>query len=112
MSQIAVVTAKVVIEAPRSGQGEMEANPMPDPNATRTTVLAAATKAPAMMDGQDAADFAVSDPASIETAVPAIIVSATLFSLTMRTHRQQQNDRERNAQHPKQYSATHAMPLL
>jgi hypothetical protein len=112
MSQIAVVTAKLVIDAPRSGHGEIDANPMPDPSATRMTVLAAATKAPATMDGQDAADFAAVDPASIATAVPAIIVSATTFPLAMRTHRQQQNDRERNTQHPKQYSATHAKPLL
>jgi hypothetical protein len=63
------------------------------------------------MDGQDAADFAAADPPSIVTAVPAIIVSATIFPLPMRTHRQQQNDRERNAQHPKQYSATHGKPL-
>src|SRR5580693_2914001 len=112
MSQIAVVTAKLVIDAPRSGHGEIEANPMPDPSTTRMTVLAAATKAPAMMDGQDAADFAVGDPASIATALPARVVSATALPLAMRTHRQQQNDRERNAQHPKQYSATHAKPLF
>jgi hypothetical protein len=111
MSQMAVVTAKLVSDAPRSGQGDIEANPIPDPSATRTTVLAAATKAPAMMEGHDAADFALTGPASIATAVPAIIVSATIFSLAMRTHRQQQNDRERNAQQPKQYSATHAKPL-
>jgi hypothetical protein len=64
------------------------------------------------MDGQEAADFAVDAPASIATALPAIVVSATIFPLAMRTHRQQQNDRERNAQHPKQYSATHFKPLL
>jgi hypothetical protein len=63
-----------------------------------------------MMDGQDAADFGASGPASIATAVPAIIVSVTMIPLAMRTHRQQQYDRERNAQKPKQYSATHAMP--
>src|SRR5665213_2642948 len=111
MSQIAVVIAKLVTDAPRSGQGDMEANPIPVPNAIRMTVLAAATKAPAIMDGQDAADFAATGPASIATAVPAIIASATIFSSAVRTHRQQQNDRERNAQQPKQYSATHAKPL-
>ena len=109
---MAVVTANVVTDAPRSGQGEMDANPIPDPSETRITVAAAATKAPAMIDGQDAADFAGPDPASIATALPAIIVSATIFPLAMRTHRQQQNDRKRNAQHPKQYSATHAKPLF
>ena len=56
---------------------------MPDPSAMRMTVLAAATKAPAIMDGQDAADFAAADPPSIATAVPAIIVSATIFPLPM-----------------------------
>jgi len=85
---------------------------MPDPSATRMTVAAAATNAPAIMEGQDAADLPESDPASIATAVSAIIVSATIFPSAMRTHRQQQNDRERNAQHPKQYSATHVKPLL
>jgi hypothetical protein len=101
MSQIAVVTAKLVTDAPRSGQSEMAANPMPDPRARRMTVLAAATKAPAIMEGQDAADFEVSDPPSIATAVPAIIVSATVRPLAMRTHCQQQNDRQWNTQHPK-----------
>jgi hypothetical protein len=66
---------------------------MPEPSATRTTVAAAATKAPAMMDGHEAADLGVGEPVSIATAVPAIIVSATIFPLAMRTHRQQQNDR-------------------
>src|ERR1700677_1858369 len=112
MSQMAVVTANAVTDAPRSGHGEIDANPMPDPNATSMTVLAAATKAPAITDPQDTADFAVGDPASIAIAVPAMIVSATIFPLAMRTHRQQQNDRKRYAQHPKQYSATHAMPLF
>src|SRR5580698_310416 len=112
MGQIAVVTAKLVTDTPRSGQGGMLANPMPEPSATRMPVLAAATKAPAIVDGQDAADVGLRDAASIGTAVPAIIVSATIFPSAMRTHRQQQNDRERNAQHPKQYSATHAKPLL
>jgi hypothetical protein len=76
------------------------------------TVVAAATKAPAIIDCQDAADFTGPDPASIAIAFSAITVSATMFPLSMRTHRQQQNDRKRNAQHPKQYSATHARPLL
>jgi hypothetical protein len=35
----------------------MDANPKPEPSATRTNVADAATKAPAMMDGQDAADL-------------------------------------------------------
>ena len=99
MSQMAVVTAKVVTDAARSDQGEMDANPTPDPRATRMTVVAAATKAPAKMEGQDAADFAEGD--SVAIAVPAIIVSATMFPLAMRTHCQQQNDREWNAQQPK-----------
>jgi hypothetical protein len=98
---MAVVMANVVADAPRSGQGEIEANPMPDPRAIKMTLAAAATKAPAMMDGHDAADLGTTDPESIATAVPAIIVSAMIFPLAMRTHRQQQNDRERNAQQPK-----------
>ena len=109
---MAVLIANVVTETPSFVQGETEANPSPEPSVIMISVADTATNAPAIMDGQDAADFAAVDPASIATAVPAIIVSATTFPLAMRTHRQQQNDRERNAQHPKQYSATHAKPLL
>ncbi|MGA2190902.1 MAG: hypothetical protein ABSH33_20480 [Steroidobacteraceae bacterium] len=58
MSQIAVDTVKVVAETPRFGQGEIDANPSPDPTASKTKETDAATKAPAMIAGQDVADWA------------------------------------------------------
>jgi hypothetical protein len=76
------------------------------------TVAAEATKAPAMIDGQEAADLAAKDPLSIATAVPAIIVvSSMAFSSSVRAHRKQENDRKRYTEQPKQYSATHDKPL-
>ncbi len=57
---MAVVMAKVVTDAPRSGQGEMEANPIPEPRAIKMTLAPAATKAPAMMEGHEAADLGAS----------------------------------------------------
>jgi hypothetical protein len=48
---------------------------MPDPNASSISVVAAATKAPAMMDGHEAADLAGKIPAFV-AALPAMIVSA------------------------------------
>src|SRR5665213_471981 len=66
MSQIAVVTAKVVAEAPWLGQGETAAKPKPEPSATRMSVTDAATNAPAMIADHDAADFvaAAGNPAA------------------------------------------------
>ena len=56
-SQTAVSQAVTfVAEAPLPGQGDMEANPNPDPSAIRTMVAAAATVAPAKIAGQDTAD--------------------------------------------------------
>jgi hypothetical protein len=61
-----------------------------------------------MMAPQEAADLGRdelnAEPASAERASS---VRSMLFSLTMRAHGQQQNDRQRHAQHPKQYSSAH-----
>jgi hypothetical protein len=58
----------VTAEAPEVGQGEMEANPRPEPSASRTTVTDAAVKAPPIMAAQDTAETGDSmgwyDPAS------------------------------------------------
>jgi len=51
---------------------------MPDPSATRVTVADAVTNAPAKIEGHDAADFPANGPASIATAVPAIIVVSSM----------------------------------
>jgi hypothetical protein len=90
----------------------MDAKPMPDPSATRISDAAAATNAPAMMDGHEAADLAAGDPEPSAMPAPGMIISSMMLSLIVRTHRQQENDRKRNAQHPKQYSATHGKPLV
>jgi len=49
--------AKVVTEMPRAGQGDMAANPIPEPKDMRRSDAAAATKAPAMIAGHEAADL-------------------------------------------------------
>jgi hypothetical protein len=64
MSQIAVVIANVVALTPRPGQGEIDANPSPEPSASNTSETDAATNAPAMMAGQEAADPPRADSAS------------------------------------------------
>src|SRR5665213_1508146 len=97
---MAVVTAKVVMPAPCPDQGESAAKPTPEPKEMRIRVADAATKAPAMIDGHDAAERGAGAPASIATAAPEMMISSMILSLAVRTHRQQQNDRERNAQHP------------
>jgi hypothetical protein len=56
INHIAVVTANVVAVMPWPGQGEIDANPSPDPSANSTNDTDAATNAPAMMAGQEAAD--------------------------------------------------------
>src|ERR1700681_2011624 len=56
MSQIAVITEKVVTDAPLLGQGDMDAKPIPEPKVTKIRVVAAAVMAPAKIAGQDAAD--------------------------------------------------------
>src|ERR1700730_9337019 len=58
MSQMAVITEKVVAEAPLLGQGDMEAKQIPEPKAARIRLAAAAVTAPAKIAGQDAADAA------------------------------------------------------
>jgi hypothetical protein len=53
---MAVITVKVVAEAPRWGQGDTEANPIPAPRATNIRLVAIAVIAPAKMAGHEAAD--------------------------------------------------------
>jgi len=48
---------KVVADTPWPGHGDIAANPRPAPNTKRIKETAAATKAPAMMAGQEAADL-------------------------------------------------------
>jgi hypothetical protein len=57
MSQMAVRTVNVVAEVPLLGQGEIDASPKPEPNATRTNEVAAAAVAPAKTAAQDTADL-------------------------------------------------------
>jgi hypothetical protein len=61
---MAVVTAKVVADTPWFGQGDIDANPRPEPSANNTNETDAATKAPAMMAGHDAADWDTEDEAT------------------------------------------------
>ena len=108
ISQIAEVTTNVVAEMPCPGQGEIAANPSPDPSVKNTSDTAAATKAPAMMAGQDTADGDVDcDP----NVLPRPTIDCSIFFpgplLAVRAHREQENDRKGNAQQPKQNSATH-----
>jgi hypothetical protein len=56
MSQIAVVMANAFAVTPWPGQGEIDANPSPEPSAKSTSETDAATNDPAMMAGQEAAD--------------------------------------------------------
>lgn len=60
MSQMPVVTAKVVAEAPLLGQGDMEASPKPDPSANSISETEAATNAPPMIAGHDTAEVGAS----------------------------------------------------
>jgi hypothetical protein len=60
MSQIAIITVKVVAEAPEFGQGDTEASPKPDPRARRIRDVAAAAKAPANIGGQAIAEVEAS----------------------------------------------------
>ncbi|MGA2777459.1 MAG: hypothetical protein ABSF94_07870 [Steroidobacteraceae bacterium] len=55
---MAAVTVKVVADTPRLGHGEIDANPSPDPKASKIEEADAATTAPAAIAGHDAADFA------------------------------------------------------
>jgi hypothetical protein len=58
MSHIAVVMANVLAVTPWPGQGEIDANPSPEPSASSTNETDAATNAPAMRAGQETADLA------------------------------------------------------
>jgi hypothetical protein len=61
MSHIAVLTANAFAVTPWPGHGEIDANPSPEPSANSTNETDAATDAPAMMAGQEAADPARAD---------------------------------------------------
>jgi hypothetical protein len=98
---MAVITVKVIAETPRFGQGEMDANPSPDPRASRINEAAAATNEPAMIAGQDAAD-AAADSARLQGRCTVGVrlhdgFHRRLSRLAMRTHGEQQDDWERNA---------------
>jgi hypothetical protein len=55
MSQMAAVTAKVVPDTPWLGQGDIEANPRPDPKDSNINETDAATNAPENIAGQETA---------------------------------------------------------
>jgi hypothetical protein len=63
MSHIAVVIANVVAVTPWPDQGEIAANPSAEPSASNSNETDAATNAPAMMAGQEAADSRRADSA-------------------------------------------------
>ena len=73
MSHIAVITVKVVTEAPEFGQGDTEARPKPDPRASRINDKAAVAKAPPMIAAQDIAE---TDDSSVWPVSPMPKVSA------------------------------------
>jgi hypothetical protein len=76
---MAVLTAKVVTETPRSGQGDTDANPIPEPKVIRISVADTETNAPAMMEGHDAADLAGEEEGSaVMTAGPGVIICSTI----------------------------------
>jgi hypothetical protein len=56
MNQMAVAAVNVVAVAPAWGQGETDANPRPVPSATNSTVIDAATNAPAMIAAHETED--------------------------------------------------------
>jgi hypothetical protein len=56
MNQIAVITVKVVADAPMSRHGETEVSPKPAPSASMRSEADAATKAPAIIAAQETAD--------------------------------------------------------
>src|SRR5271169_3606241 len=70
---MAVISVKVVTEAPELGQGDTEARPKPDPRATRINDNAAAAKAPPMIAAQE---IAAVDDSKVWPASPARRVSA------------------------------------
>jgi hypothetical protein len=57
MSHIAVITVKVVAEAPVVDHGDTEARPKPEPSARRINENVAAAKAPPKIAGQLIADI-------------------------------------------------------
>src|ERR1019366_3201175 len=111
INQIAVVAANVVAVTPCPCQGETEANPSPAPRASRRSDTDAATKAPAIMAPHEAADRPCATWPAPRSSARVGRMDSIRFSLTMRTHRQEQNDRQRDAQHPKQNSTAHKVLL-
>src|SRR5271168_3778633 len=70
---MAVITVKVVTEAPELGQGDTEAKPKPDPRASRISDNAAAAKAPPIIAAQEIAEV---DDSNVWPTSPASRVSA------------------------------------
>src|SRR5450631_2988490 len=99
-------TEKPAADIPRSGQGDMEANPRPVPRVRRMRDTDTATIAPARIAPQEAAGPARSRAASSRTS-DAEVASFMMSPLVVRTHRQQQYDWQGNPEHPQQNSATH-----
>jgi hypothetical protein len=56
MSQIAVITVKVVADGPSPCQGDSDAKPSPEPSASNKSEVAAAIAAPATIAGHEIAD--------------------------------------------------------
>ncbi len=113
MSQIAAETVNVVALTPRSAHGDTEAKPSPDPRANNIKETAMATKAPAKIAPHDAADFGEGLRSTPTSAVRGSKVRSMVFTpLMVRTHGEQQNDRQRHTQHPEKYSASHDFSLV
>ena len=83
MSQMAVITPKVVTETPEFGQGETEASPRPEPRAIRIKLTATITKAPPMMAPHDTADT-VPAPLSVTGNSPLRSVAAVAKAIAVR----------------------------
>jgi hypothetical protein len=64
MSQIAATALKAAAEAPLFAHGDEEANPNPDPSASKISVAETAATVPAKMAAQETADFVASTPRS------------------------------------------------
>jgi hypothetical protein len=60
MIQIAATAVKVLADAPLLAPGDIEANPNPDPMASKTKLVAITTAVPAKIAGHDTADFEAS----------------------------------------------------
>ena len=104
---MAVVTAKVVAEAPTLDQGDSEAKPNPAPSDSRISVTAAAATAPPMIADQLSAEPELSS-VTISTSERSTDRSMTITSLpSMPEEGEKDDDRNRHTEQPKQNTATH-----